>query len=99
MVREHALMSITPGQEAAFEAVLPDALAVITSAPGCSHAEVHRGIESPSTFLLLVWWDSVTAHESFRASDLFPVWRSHVQPHWAELPKVEHFDLAAQADG
>jgi len=41
----------------------------------------------------------VAAHEAFRASELFPVWRGHVQPHWAELPKVEHFDLAAQADG
>lgn len=99
MVREHALMSITPGQERAFEAVLPDALAVITSAPGCHRAEVHRGVESPSTYLLLVWWDSVEVHEAFRASEAFPIWRRHVQPHWAELPKVEHFDLAAQAGG
>ncbi len=99
MVREHALMHVTPGQEAAFEAVLPEALGVITSAPGCHRAEVHRGIESPSDFLLLVWWDSVEAHQAFRDSELFPVWRSHVQPHWAELPVVEHFALSAEQDG
>ena len=96
MVREHALMSITPGEESAFEAVLPEALSVITSAPGCHRAEIHRGIESPSTFLLLVWWDSVDAHQAFRDSELFGQWRGLVRPHWAELPNVEHFALSAE---
>jgi quinol monooxygenase YgiN len=98
LIREHAQLSITPGEEAAFEAVLPTALDVITSAPGCHRAEVHRGIESPSTYLLLVWWDSVEAHQAFRGSERFAEWRGHVQPHWAELPHVEHFDLVAERD-
>ena len=96
MVREHALMSIIPGQEAAFDAILPDALGVITSAPGCHRAEVHRGVESPATFLLLVWWDSVEAHQDFRDSELFGDWRGLVRPYWAELPNVEHFVLSAE---
>ena len=100
MVVEHALMAITPGDEDRFAAALDEALGVITSAPGCRSARVLRGVESPSTFLLLVEWDSVEAHtEGFRSSELFARWRALVSPFWVELPVVEHFSPAAERTG
>jgi quinol monooxygenase YgiN len=42
--------------------------------------------------VLLVEWESVAAHEDFRASDSFPQWRAHVSPHFESRPNVEHFE-------
>lgn len=96
MVTEHAFIAVRPGAETEFESVLPDALAVISAAPGCASARMLRGVERPSTFLLLVEWESVTAHtEGFRSSEAFTRWRSIIGPYLDGQPDVEHF--AAQA--
>jgi quinol monooxygenase YgiN len=50
-----------------------------------------QGVESPSRFVLLVEWDSVEAHERFRASEAFAGWRGPIAPHFAGPPAVEHF--------
>jgi heme-degrading monooxygenase HmoA len=92
MVLEHALLAVRPGEEEAFTAVLGEALGVITRSPGCRSARVLRGHESPSTFLLLVEWDSLEDHlDGFRRSPDFELWRSLVGPFWVELPDVQHF--------
>jgi quinol monooxygenase YgiN len=39
-----------------------------------------------------VEWESVAAHEDFRASEAFPQWRAHVSPHFESRPDVEHFE-------
>jgi len=97
MVLEHALMSVHPGQEAQFEVDLEEALRVITSAEGCTSAKVLRGVESTSTYLLLVEWTSVAAHlEGFRGSPAFTRWRELVGPWWVEVPVVEHFSPTAE---
>lgn len=90
MVVEHAVISVTPGREQEFEELFPTARAVITAAQGCHWAELHRFVERPSVFLLLVGWTSVEAHEAFRASDAFGVWRGHIGPFFAGPPVVEH---------
>ena len=92
MVTEHALLSVTPGSEAAFEAALELALPIIRSAPGCRSASVSRGIESPSTYLLLVEWESVEAHTTgFRSSAAFQDWRGLLHHFYARPSDVEHF--------
>jgi heme-degrading monooxygenase HmoA len=50
-----------------------------------------HGIESPTRFVLLVEWESLEAHQAFRDSDRFAVWRSGIGPHFAGPPLVEHF--------
>jgi heme-degrading monooxygenase HmoA len=92
MILESGILSIQPGQEAAFEAALPAARAVITSASGCHGIEVRRCVERPSHYLLLVQWDAVEDHMvGFRNSDLFVQWRAIVGPFFAAPPAVEHF--------
>jgi quinol monooxygenase YgiN len=100
MVLEHALMNVRPGEEERFEAALDEALEVIGAADGCGTVTVLRGIESPSTYLLLVEWASLDAHtEGFRGSDAFARWRALVSPWWSELPVVEHFAPAKERRG
>jgi quinol monooxygenase YgiN len=50
-----------------------------------------QGVETPTRFVLLVEWESVEAHEAFRASEAFGAWRAHVGPHFAGPPQIEHF--------
>jgi heme-degrading monooxygenase HmoA len=91
MITEHAWLPVTPGQEDDFVASITSALPLINAAPGCHGAVVHRQIEDPSTFLLVVRWSSVEDHMSFRASDDFAHWRSLTHPFYSEPASVTHF--------
>jgi heme-degrading monooxygenase HmoA len=91
VVVEHALISVTPGREAEFEAEFPRARAVIEQAQGFRWAELHRFVERPSVFLLLVGWETLEDHvDGFRGSDLFPQWRAVIGPFFDGAPTVEH---------
>jgi quinol monooxygenase YgiN len=90
-VLEHAFFHVAPDDASAFEAGFATARLVIGAAPGCRWVELHRGLERPGTYLLLVGWDSVDDHSAFRASDAFPHWRAPIQPYFARPPEMEHF--------
>ena len=91
MVVEHAVISVTPGREEEFEALFPTARAVIAAADGFLWGELHRFVERPSVFLLLVGWETLEAHvPGFRESDLFPQWRAVIGPFFDGAPTVEH---------
>ena len=93
MIVEHALITVRPGAQADFEAALVAARAVISAAPGFRSFAIHRGIESPERYLLLVGWESVEAHTvGFRESPAFAEWRSHIQPFFDGAPEVDHYD-------
>jgi len=94
MVLEHALLSVIPGRESDFEVAMAKALPIISSHPACHGAAVHRQVENPSIFVLLVQWDSVEAHmDDFRKSALFEEWRLLTHPFYTEKPAVTHFSL------
>jgi quinol monooxygenase YgiN len=88
---EHAIFFVAPHDAEAFEAGFDIARTVIGAAPGCRWVELHRGVERPETYLLLVEWDSVDAHDAFRSSASFPQWRAPIQPFFAAPPQMEHF--------
>lgn len=93
MVLEVATITVTSGQEDAFVASYRGARDVLAGAQGCRSVRMTRGVESPSTFVLLVEWDSVAAHEeNFRATDRFTAWRAAIGPRFAGPPHVEHFE-------
>ena len=92
MVIEHALIDVTPGEEPAFEAALEQARRVIAASPGFLGARVHRGVEQPSRYLLLVEWEHLDDHlVGFRQSDAFRQWRALLGPYFAADPIVDHF--------
>jgi heme-degrading monooxygenase HmoA len=91
MVLEVGLIDVVPGSEQAFVAGFAAARPHLAGAPGCRSVRMTQGVESPGRFVLLVEWDSVAAHEGFRASEAFAGWRAPLSPHFAGPPRVEHF--------
>ncbi|MGH3796385.1 MAG: antibiotic biosynthesis monooxygenase family protein [Pseudonocardiaceae bacterium] len=91
MVLEIAELTIRPGEEEAFAAAYERAARLVRDSPGCLSMRMTRGIESPSRFVLLVEWESLTHHtEGFRESSSFRAWREELGPFFAESPRVEH---------
>jgi len=89
MVLEVAIFDVTDpdGFAAAYQSVRE----VISGAHGCRSVRMTRGIETPTCFILMVEWDSVQAHEDFRAAESFATWRGAIGPFFASPPQVEHF--------
>ena len=94
MVLEHALIAIRPGTSEAFEAALAEAGDVIGASPGFVSLRLHRGIETPERYLLLVEWERLDDHlVGFRQSDRFTAWRALIGPYFASPPEVVHYEL------
>ena len=92
MIVEHALLPVRAGQERDFEAAFAQARPIIAGMPGFLSLSIHKGIESPSTYLLLVEWESVEHHEvGFRQSPQYEKWRALLHRFYEPFPVVEHF--------
>jgi heme-degrading monooxygenase HmoA len=93
MIVERAMLHVTPGAEADFEAAFAQSREVVAQADGFRSLRLARGIESPSTYLLLIEWDSVEDHMTgFRESERFAQWRAPIGPYFAQPPDMEHFE-------
>ncbi len=92
MILESALLSIRPGQSAAFEAAMAQARPLIAASPGFQGIEVRPCLERSGCYLLLVRWDRLEDHtEGFRKSDRYEKWRSLLHHFYDPFPIVEHF--------
>jgi heme-degrading monooxygenase HmoA len=95
VIIETALMSIVPGRQDEFLAALERAKGVLAQAHGWRDIHVHRGIERPSAFLVVIGWDTLEDHTvGFRGGELFTRWRALIGPFFAEPPVVEHWEIA-----
>jgi heme-degrading monooxygenase HmoA len=91
MVMELAQIEIKPGMEAEFEAGVAKAAPIFRRARGCEGMELHRSVEKPQRYRLLVKWATVENHTvDFRGSDDFQEWRKLVGHCFAAAPEVEH---------
>ena len=89
MILETAEFTVTDGP--AFEGAVREALPLFHAAPGCHGVTLHRVIEDPSRYRLLVRWATLEDHtEGFRNSDAFTRWRALVSPFFAAPPDVTH---------
>ena len=92
MILESAMLTIRPGQAAAFEAALAEARPLIAASKGFKGIEVRPCIEAPGQYLLLVWWETLEDHtEGFRGSDRYPKWKALLHHFYDPFPTVEHF--------
>jgi heme-degrading monooxygenase HmoA len=91
VVIEHADITVSPSDEAAFEAAFERGRRAIARAPGHQWDRLVRQVENPERYLLLVGWDSVQAHMDFRATELFTEWRAAVGPFFAGPVEVTHY--------
>jgi heme-degrading monooxygenase HmoA len=95
VILERAIFQVTPGTEHDFEAAMQQAKDVIAQSGGFRSFRLQRGIEQPSSYLLLIEWDSVEDHmQGFRESELFLRWRELIGPFFAAAPEVEHYQAA-----
>jgi heme-degrading monooxygenase HmoA len=95
VILERAIFQVTAGTEPDFEAAMQQAKDVIAQSRGFRSFRLQRGIEQPSTYLLLVEWDSVEDHmQGFRESELFARWRELIGPYFAAAPDVQHYQAA-----
>ena len=93
MVLEIAQIDVKPGMEADFEAGVAKAVPIFQRANGCHGMELHRSIELPSRYRLLVHWGTLENHTvDFRGSADYQEWRKLVGHCFAEPPVVEHTD-------
>ena len=92
MVLEHALLDVIPGLEVEFEKAFSRAREIISKSPGFISLRVVRGIERPSSYLLLVEWESLEDHTiGFRQSARYSEWRELLHHFYDPFPIVEHF--------
>lgn len=90
-VVEIGIFKILPGHEADFAAAYQSAKHNIAVSDGCRGLRMTQGVETPTTFVLIVEWESIALHQAFRDSERYPAWRGPISPHFAEPPFVEHY--------
>ena len=91
MIQEIASILVAAGSEAQFEAGVAQAKPLFLRARGCHGVALHRSIENPQQYTLVVDWETVENHMvDFRESADFQEWRKLVGPHFAQPPQVHH---------
>ena len=91
MIYEIAEIDVKPGDEAAFEAGVAQAMPLFRAAKGCRSVQLHRTKEIPTRYKLIAQWDTVENHTvDFRQSADFQKWRALVGSYFAGPPRVEH---------
>lgn len=92
MILEHAILPVLPGREAEFEEAFREARPVIAAQPGFVSLRLLRSQESPSSYLLLVEWETTEHHtEGFRRSPEYARWRELLHGFYDPFPVVGHF--------
>ncbi|HJM75600.1 MAG TPA: antibiotic biosynthesis monooxygenase [Dehalococcoidia bacterium] len=93
MILEAVVLPVKPGQEQAFEVAFTEAQTMIASMDGYIAHELHRGIETPNHYLLLVQWEMLEAHTvGFRGSAQYERWSSLFHDFYDPFPEVEHYE-------
>lgn len=93
MVLEAASLDVIPGREAEFERAFREASPLIAGSDGYLGHELHRCLESPSRYLLLVRWRELEDHtQGFRGSPAYERWRALLHHFYDPFPTVEHFE-------
>lgn len=92
MIIESAILSVKPGQGAAFEAALREALPLIQTTPGFRGIEVRPCLEKGDHYLLLVRWVKLEDHTvGFRGSKRYEKWRAALHHFYDPFPTVLHY--------
>src|ERR1700736_5215646 len=98
MITEIAHIEIKPGSEKDFEAAVAKARAAFGRPLGFHGFELHRSIEKPQRYRLLVKWETLENHTvDFRGSENFAEWRGLVGQYFASPPEVEHTQTVVSA--
>ena len=96
MTLEIATLDVRQGMTQAFESAFGRAAPIIAAMPGYVAHELHRCIEKPSRYVLLVKWTSLEAHTvGFRGSPQYQEWKALLHHFYDPFPTVEHFEFVS----
>ncbi len=96
MILEVAEITVRPGTEQAFEEGVGKAAPLFLRAKGCQGLLLHRVVETPMVYRLVVKRETVENHMvDFRDSDDFQAWRALVGPFFDSAPRVTHSQCIA----
>ncbi len=102
MILEAGMLSVKTGQGKEFELAFAGASPIIASMHGYIRHDLHRCLELPDHYLLLVWWDRLEDHTvGFRGSEQYQEWRKRLHHFYDPFPTIEHFtqvDLTLPGD-
>jgi heme-degrading monooxygenase HmoA len=91
VITEIALFDLQPGKENEFEAGVKAAMPLFRRAKGLKEFRVHRSIEKPSRYRLIIKWETFENHTiDFRGSEDYQEFRKLVSHCYAAPPDVEH---------
>jgi heme-degrading monooxygenase HmoA len=94
VILEHAILDVSPGAAADYEAAVKEALPLIAATPGFIRFEIRPCLEKPGRYLLLVEWRELADHTvGFRSSDRYQAWKNLLHRFYSPFPLVEHFGV------
>lgn len=98
MILEVAIMRIKPDAMSRFEAVFPQAAAVLSSVPGYLSHEMQRCVETKGKYHLLIRWENIEAHiVNFRQTSKRDQFVSLVAEFFEHPTVAEHFEAVTDA--
>ena len=95
MVREIAVFQTQEGQAEAFVQAYGGVANILNEAEGSRGAVLHRGVEDPDSFTLIVEWDSVDAHTALTQKPRFESFGEAIGPYFVGQPEVRHVEDVA----
>ena len=94
MVVEYIRYAVPATRADEFEDAYRRAGRVLDADTHCLRYEVARGVEEPEHFVVRIEWDSVDGHEhGFRSSPHFATFFAAVQPFFADIKEMKHYDV------
>ena len=100
MILEVAVLNVRAGETARFEAAFAEAQSIISSMPGHLSHELHRCLETPNQYVLLVRWRRLEDHtHGFRQSPEYHNWKRLLHHFYDPFPTVEHYELVVGETG
>lgn len=91
VIYEMVEIDVKAGTETQFEAGVTAGVPIFRAAKGCRGMELHRCVEQPNHYRLIVKWETIENHTvDFRQSPAFQQWRALVGAYLASTPQVEH---------
>jgi heme-degrading monooxygenase HmoA len=94
MILEMAVLQVKPGLADEFRRAFRTAEPIIAGSTGYVSHELHRCVEDPNQFLLLVRWQTLEDHtRGFRGSPEYQRWKALLHHFYDLFPTVLHYEL------
>ena len=94
MVLEVAILDVKLGQSQEFESAFSEAHTIISSMKGHISSQLHKCLENPDRYILLVHWETLEDHtQGFRGSPEYQDWQRLLHHFYSPFPEVQHYQL------